>query len=385
MPMPKEELTILIVDEQLSMRRIIKEMLRRMGYKKFLEADDDEVALDYLRSQRVGLILCEWRMIHMAGVEVLRFVRQEEPLHNLPFIMLTTEANKDLVSLAGELDVDAYLLKPFTIVQLEDKIKAALARRLTQSSIDVHLQWGLAYLLANQINEAEASFQQAVAIDPKSPGTMLALGQAYQGQGDDQRALTYMQKALELAPKFVKAHEALARLFHKLKRPEKALRHLKEATAISPQNLERHFQLAQLLVASGQPQEAKKALNTVMKLGRGQYANMYRRVGEAMMNAGLIGEAEEAFKQALDVTSQDIHIFNRLGMAFRKQGKFQDAVANYERALGISPENEGLLYNLARAHLDAGDIAAAKRALSRAIRLNPDFKEARDLFNQLPN
>lgn len=383
MPVPDKNLTILIVDDQQRMRWTIKEMLRRMGYVNFHEADDGESAMDKLRYQPINLVLCDWRMPRVTGVEVLRFVREDENLRNLPFILVTAEMNQEIVAEAGELEVDSYLLKPFTMANLESKLNEVLAKRANLSAIDTHLELGQAYIRANQPDKALDEFQQALAINQNSPRTLLALGQIFERQGENDKAQAYLENAIKLAPKFVKAHVALANLYQKTDRAGQAAEHLKQAATISPKNVDRHFQLAQVLVASGQTDEAAKVLKTAMKVGKGQYSDVARRVGEALMAAGLAGEAEAAFQQALEATPQDINLFNRLGIAFRKQGKFQEAVANYQRALGIAPDNEALYYNLARALMEAGQMDAAKRSLGKAIQIKPDFEEARELLTGL--
>ncbi|MFH1057631.1 MAG: tetratricopeptide repeat protein [Pseudomonadota bacterium] len=383
MSQPDKNLNVLIVDDQQRMRWTIKEMLRRVGYLNFLEADDGDVALDRLRYQPVDLVLSDWRMPRMTGVEVLKFIREDDQLRSLPFVMITAEVNTEIVAEAGEYEVDAYLLKPFTLATLEEKINEALERRRSLTPIDTHLELGLTYLRAGQFEKALGEYQEALKINSNSPRTLLALGAVFERQGNDVRALECYEKAIKLQPKYLKGHEALAKLHQRLNRLDQAARHLKEATSISPKNVERHFQLAQALMSSGQNQEASQVLKTVMKVAKGQYADVARRVGEAMMTIGLAGEAEAAFRQALEANPQDIHLFNRLGIAFRKQGKFKEAVENYHRALSIAPENEVLYYNLARAHLDASDRDAALRSLSKALTLKPDFEEARELASTL--
>ncbi len=380
MPLPDKNLNVLIVDDQQRMRWTIKEMLRRVGYQNFLEADDGDVAIDKLRYQDVDIVLSDWRMPRMTGVEVLKFIREDDQLRALPFIMITAEMNEDIVAEAGEYEVDAYLLKPFTLTTLEEKINEALERRRALSPIDTHLELGQTYMRSGQLDKALVEYQEALKINNKSPRTLLALGQVFESQGNDVRALECYEGAIKIQPKYLRGHEALARLYQRLNRKEEAAVHLKQATSISPKNVERHFQLAQTLMANGQTEEAAKVLKTVMKVAKGQYSDVARRVGEAMLTLGMNDEAEDAFRQALEANPQDIHLFNRLGIAFRKQGKYREAVDNYKRALSVAPDNEVLYYNLSRAYIDAGDRKAALTALNKALKLKPGFEEARELL-----
>ncbi len=376
-------MNILIVDDQQRMRWTIKEMLRRMGYQNFVEADDGDTAQDKLKTEAVDLVLCDWRMPRANGTEVLRFIRDDDGLRGLPCIMITAEMSEEVVAEVGELEVDAYLLKPFTMTQLEEKMREVLERRKNLNEIDTHLELGLTYAKSNQFDKALAEYQEALKINAKSPRTLLAIGQVFERQGNDARAKDCYHQAIAIAPKYLKAHEALAKLYQKTGQPEESIKHLTQAAAISPKNVERHFQLGQALIAQGRTSEAQRVFKTVMKVSKGQYSDVSRRVGEAMMAAGLALQAEEAFKQALEANPGDVHLYNRLGIAYRRQGKFQEAVANYLQALSMAPKNEGLLYNLSRAYLEMGNVEKAQQVLAKALDMNPEFQEARELMATL--
>lgn len=376
-------MSILIVDDQQRMRWTIKEMLRRMGFQHFTEADDGDVAQEKLKTNVTDLVLCDWRMPRANGTDVLRTLREDDDLRHIPFIMITAEVSVEIVAEAGELEVDAYLLKPFTMTQLEEKIKEVFERRKNLNDIDTHLELGLTYVKANQLEKALGEYQEALKINAKSPRTLLAIGQVFERQGNDARAKDCYHQAIGLSPKFLKAHDALAKLYQKTNQPDEAIKHMQQAATISPKNVERHFQLGQALMSRGRTGEAQKIFKNVIKVAKGQYSDVSRRVGEAMLAAGLALQAEEAFKTALEANPQDIHLFNRLGIAFRKQGKFQEAVANYLQALSLDARNEALLYNLSRAYLEMGNAEKAQQVLAKALEINPDFQEARELMSTL--
>ncbi len=383
MSLPSSNLSIMVVDDQPRMRWTIKEMIRRMGCQNFVEADDGDVAIELLKNHTVDLVLCDWRMPRANGVEVLRHVREDDDLRSLPFVMVTAEMGEEVVAECGELEVDGYLLKPFTLAQLEDKIKDVLARRANLSALETRLELALTYVRSNQLDKALAEYQEALKLNAKSPRTLLAIGQVFERQGNDQRARDCYRQAVGLAPKFIKAHEALAKLYQKLGQAQEAIEHLQEAAKISPKNVERHFQLANALASAGRKKEAMDSLKAVLRVSQGQYADVSRRVGEATLAMGLASEAEAAFKKALEASPDDIHLYNRLGIAFRRQGKFAEAIENYQKALSKAPKNEGLMYNLSRAYLDSGDTAQARQVLLKALEINPGFEEARELLASL--
>lgn len=114
--------TILVVDDFSTMRRIIKNLLRELGYKNVLEADDGVSALRILQKTPVDLIITDWNMPEMSGLELLRAIRSTESLKNLPVLMATAEAKREQIIQAAEAGVNAYIVKPFNGSTLEEKI-----------------------------------------------------------------------------------------------------------------------------------------------------------------------------------------------------------------------------------------------------------------------
>ena len=89
-----KDMNVLIVDDFSTMRRILKNILRQLDFKNIIEADDGTTAVDILKAQEVGLIVCDWNMPKMTGIELLRFVRDTEGLSDIPFLMVTAEAQQ---------------------------------------------------------------------------------------------------------------------------------------------------------------------------------------------------------------------------------------------------------------------------------------------------
>jgi len=117
---------VLVVDDFATMRRIIKNALKHLGFTNIIEADDGNAALRELKREEVGLILADWNMPNMDGLDLLKAVRGDEGLKDIPFIMVTAEGQKDNVLEAVKAGVSNYVIKPFTPQTLEEKIKKVL-------------------------------------------------------------------------------------------------------------------------------------------------------------------------------------------------------------------------------------------------------------------
>lgn len=115
-------MSVLIVDDFATMRRILKNILTQLGFKNFHEADDGSVAWELLQKEPVDFIVCDWNMPKMAGIDLLKKVRASEEFKDVPFLMVTAEAQKHNIVEAVKARVTNYIVKPFTPEVLGEKI-----------------------------------------------------------------------------------------------------------------------------------------------------------------------------------------------------------------------------------------------------------------------
>ena len=131
--MSDKDIRVLVVDDFSTMRRIVRGILKRLGYKKIDEAENGKQALKLLREAEIpfGLVVCDWNMPEMSGIELLREVRADSRLEGLPFLMVTAEAKKENIMEAINAKVTNYIVKPFTeeilAKKLEDIFKSQAA------------------------------------------------------------------------------------------------------------------------------------------------------------------------------------------------------------------------------------------------------------------
>ena len=117
-----KDMKILIVDDFSTMRRIIKNLLRDLGFTNTQEADDGTTALPMLESGHFDFLVTDWNMPGMSGIDLLRKVRLDERLKHLPVLMVTAEARKEDIVMAAQGGAAGYIVKPFTKATLEDKL-----------------------------------------------------------------------------------------------------------------------------------------------------------------------------------------------------------------------------------------------------------------------
>ena len=119
-------MSVLIVDDYKTMLRIIRNLLKQLGFNAVDEAADGSAALSKMRSKKYGLVISDWNMEPMTGYQLLKEVRADDTLKSTPFIMITAESKTDNVIAAKKAGVNNYIVKPFNAVTLKTKISTVL-------------------------------------------------------------------------------------------------------------------------------------------------------------------------------------------------------------------------------------------------------------------
>jgi two-component system chemotaxis response regulator CheY len=120
--MDHTDLKFLVVDDFSTMRRIVRNLLKELGYSNVDEAEDGDVALQKLRNGPFDFVISDWNMPNMTGIELLRQVRADAALKHLPMLMITAEAKKENIIEAAQAGANGYIVKPFTAATLEEKL-----------------------------------------------------------------------------------------------------------------------------------------------------------------------------------------------------------------------------------------------------------------------
>jgi two-component system chemotaxis response regulator CheY len=117
-----KDMKILIVDDFSTMRRIVKNLLRDLGFNNTQEADDGLTALPMLKKGKFDFVVTDWNMPGMQGIDLLKHVRADAELKHLPVLMITAEAKREQIIEAAQAGVNGYIVKPFTAATLKEKL-----------------------------------------------------------------------------------------------------------------------------------------------------------------------------------------------------------------------------------------------------------------------
>jgi two-component system chemotaxis response regulator CheY len=123
MSMPADfNMKVLVVDDMSTMRRIVKNILKQLGFTNLEEAENGQDALGKLKTENYGFVVSDWNMPVMMGIDMLRAIRADEKLKHIPVLMVTAEAQKENLMEAIQAGVSNYIVKPFTAETMQEKI-----------------------------------------------------------------------------------------------------------------------------------------------------------------------------------------------------------------------------------------------------------------------
>lgn len=123
------DMKFLVVDDFSTMRRIVRNLLKELGFTNIDEAEDGVVALQKLKAAQFDFVVSDWNMPNMTGIELLRAIRADAALKHLPVLMITAEAKKENIVEAAQAGANGYIVKPFTAATLDEKLQKILSKQ----------------------------------------------------------------------------------------------------------------------------------------------------------------------------------------------------------------------------------------------------------------
>ncbi|HNQ85908.1 MAG TPA: chemotaxis response regulator CheY [Deltaproteobacteria bacterium] len=125
-----KNMKILVVDDFSTMRRIVKNILRQLNFVNIIESDDGSTALEVLQREKIDLVISDWNMPKMTGLELLKVLKADDALKHIPFLMVTAEAQQENIIEAVKSGVSNYIVKPFTAETLSQKINQIFSKQV---------------------------------------------------------------------------------------------------------------------------------------------------------------------------------------------------------------------------------------------------------------
>jgi Flp pilus assembly protein TadD len=328
--------SFLIVDDNTWAIKELRDALRYLGYRTVEETNLADEAWRMLRLRRYDCIIAEMEMPGTSGLTLLKNVRQDDRFHNLPFFLTHSAFDKVKVVMAGREGATGLIVKPFDIQNLRQKIEMigvdqeeAPVVAKTRNALEEGLK-----LIESKKPEAALEVFEKLVEHGETAEVYYNIGYIKASQGKYGEAIVAFRKATQLDRLFVKAYEAMGRAYQKL----------------------------------GRKADAEKAL---------------QKAADIYMSKERVEDAEDILKEIMEINPDSVNIYNSLGVLSRRKGEFENALKHYHKALKIHPTSPHIYYNMGRLHLDLNDPGKAKTFFAEAVKLDPSFKEAKEVLSAI--
>lgn len=377
-----QQMTILIVEDQQDMLQAIRAMLEMIHYgRKVYGVSNGKEAWKFLsqRDERVDFIIAEYEMPDMNGMELLAHLRQSKKFRDIPFLMITAEADRSLVAEAAEYDVDGYLTKPFVTAALEQKINEVSRKVQHPDPMTIHLRKARDLEDAGDVSGAMQEVSRAIATNPGSSRPLRELGRLHAQGGDIQKAIDCFQKAVQVNCLDVSSHHYLGQLYLRKGRIDEATNCFATAIDISPRHSDRALKLAYLLLRKGRLTEAEKVFSLVMKNNPEKIA-LHEEIAQAAIENNFQAMAIKCFRIILKRYPKRFDIHKKMGILFYGKGQNKEAARHLIKAAEKYGEDLDLLLTLARSFLAMDRIANAEKWIKKARALYPDNRDVKKLL-----
>ncbi len=380
-----ERLHILVVDDMKPMRQSLRAMLKliRPTWRITEAANGREAwALIERGEEPIDFIVSDWNMPRMTGTELLHRVRSHRQTRHIPFLMITAEANKEIVAEAAENDVDAYLTKPFVTASLEKKIAELLHNANNPGPLTLLMNRIQELEEEGEIDQAIALAEQAIALGKRSSRPYRVLGRLYLKRGDRQKARQYLKEAVARNQLDVASFHLLGQIAADEGDLDAAIGYFARAMDINPRHTERAIRFASLLLKKNEPRKAEKIFRLILRSNQND-PDVCQEIARHCFDQGLFDLAIKAYEYILRLDPSRVFLYKHLGMALRRKGQPREALPHLERALAEAPEDIELLLELSRCYLECRKPVPAERYAVQVIRLDPDNAEARRILDEI--
>jgi two-component system chemotaxis response regulator CheY len=372
-----ESVSFLVVDDERLMQVMVRQMLRDGGAANLRFADSGIEAYRMLKAQPVDVVITDWHMPRMTGIELLQAIKNDAEIFKTLVLILSSETSPLWLLHAFEEGVDGFLLKPFTqnalmeaILKLIQKGMGSGKRKLDELirlKLLGHYQEAieLGEQLLDELESAELSY---------------TLAECHFEAGQYDEALKKAQAAMDKSQDS-KSMSLVGRIHMEQGNYEQAVAVLQQAVDKNALNVSRKIELVTALVRSGKAEEAKELLGGI-DLDKLTDMN-FVELGACHLLCGEVGQAVICLKRAREPLPHAAKVFNACGGALWKMGVREEAIKMYRRCVKISPEYAKAHYNLGLSYCFMESYDEAREALECAVRLKPDYKPAKELLNYL--
>jgi len=376
-------MTVLIVDDMEAMCKSIRGLMKVLNYgNRFYFSYDGVEAWNLLQKEPVDIAIVDWNMPNMTGSELLSLIREDRRLRDMPVVMVSAEANREIVAEAAESDIDAYILKPLTARALADKVASVLDKANNPPPMFSHLKRARDYEEGGDIDAAIEEVKQAMEADPESSRPLRELGYLYFKKNDMENAENWLLKAAKMNKLDVFAFHCLGEIYLKRNEVDRAFKYLEKAMNISPRHVPRGLEFGKVLMKKNMTQKALSVFERTIQLSTNPLG-MQEEVADICMENKEFKYAAKLLGFVLQASPKRYDLMKKIGIANAAMNNHREALSFYIEAGKRDKENIDLKLSTAKSYISIGQVLRAEKLLKAVLKDDAENEEAKELLSKM--
>jgi CheY-like chemotaxis protein len=370
---------ILVVDDMAQMRETVRSMLRVYGYSNQFLAESGSQALALIESHSIDMIITDWNMPNMTGIELVKKVKNDPNLFTIPMLMISDERTIDKVLYAIEEGVDSFLVKPFSEQELIKHVKLLSWKINNVEEIDEQIFEMRKLKLSGDYRDALELGHRILNVK-NNPRVVLMLSECLYHVKEYDKAINMI---MDIEEDLITSEHTnlIGKIYMKLGNHDQGIFYLEQAASKNGLNQDRKIDLARAYASVGKLEEAEKVLNMVID-SKPTDLN-FVDIAQLFLDMGEVDKAGSYLKQTVDPIPDTVSVFNNYAIALRKADRYEESATIYKRCLQITPDSGILNYNLGFLLTRLGKLTEAKKVLQRALKLNPEDQHTKSLLERV--
>ncbi len=371
-----ENMTILAVDDMKSMRLTIRKMLKHLNLGKNLKlAENGKEGLHILQTAYVDLVIIDWNMPVLNGTQMLEVIRNDKNLRDMPVIMVSAEAEKDIVMEVAETEIDGYLLKPLTLNALDNKIRSVVHKANNPDKSTLLINEARDLEEAGDIKTALRRIKLAMALKPKASRLHRHLGVLYAKAGKPEKAEKCLKKACVINPQDATSRKILGDMYIENKELNLAAKYYLEAMSQTARFSESAIRLGERLLKKNQKPRAIKLFSKVICHSK-KNLNDKKRIIDICLDHGELLYPRELLDSIVEEFPSKYDMVYKAGEVYAAIGDSERALELFENVNRYQSTRTDVKLEIAKIHFNCDRLYQADEFLTKVLQKDPENVEA---------
>ncbi|MBF0378382.1 MAG: response regulator [Desulfamplus sp.] len=380
-------MSVLIVDDMKSMRLSIRNMFKQLQLgSNIRHAENGKEALKMLSEVHIDMAVIDWNMPVMNGIELLTKIRNTKEIRDMPVIMITAEAERDIVLNVAETDIDAYLLKPLTMKSLEEKVKIVIYSANNPDKATIHLRNARTFEETGDIEKAIEETRLALQERPKASRILRNLGLLYQKINNDNMTEKCLQKAVAVNREDDVSRFLLVDFYLRKNDLLNALNYYEQARVLGSQIISKGVEIGERLIEKGMSSQALDIFTRLMRISKDTVSIRDNVINICMQN-GEYGYVKELLTNLVAEQPERVDLKLKAAQLYTKLNEPEKALEFYENINSIAKIDRDLTaeefidvkLKLARAYIQKKKPFIVEDYLKQILKIDPQHAIALEL------